>query len=65
MTLPNASDEDTPGRTAYEAFATAIGGRDYNDEPIPPWTENKNEREVDAWEKAALAVWQRWRDEEL
>lgn len=64
MTLPNASDDDVPGKTAYEVYCTAVGGRSINDDPLPPWDE-QNERIQDAWNKAAVAVWQRWRDEDL
>lgn len=62
MTLPNATDEDTPGRTAYEAYGTYVDWRSVTGTPIPPWEENHNSAVKDGWEQAAQAVLNRWRD---
>lgn len=62
MTLPNATDDDTPGRTAYEAYLGNIKTSMGLD--LPKWEDN-DDAVKNGWESAALAVHHRWRSEDI
>lgn len=48
------------GKTAWEAYAAAVGGKAFNGDPLPTWEamglDNKKAHLVSAWIKAAEAV---------
>lgn len=45
---------------AWDAYSEAVGGKSWNNDPLPPWDEmvadERKQRIVAAWRKAAEAV---------
>lgn len=47
------------GQIAFEAYRQSVGGRTYDDKPIPAWAELSESIRL-AWDTAANAVVLRW-----
>lgn len=47
--------EKTPGQINFEAYAASVGGRTYDNKPIPAW-EALSSAVREAWEEGAKAV---------
>ena len=43
------------GQVAWEAYAKAVGGKTFDDKPLPTW-EELGDRQKDGWRAAAEAV---------
>jgi len=56
----NVEEATTPGERAYTAYVIAVGGKAFNGDPLPTYTEMKEDSKrshlIAAWEAAASAV---------
>jgi len=43
------------GRVAWDAYARSVGGKTFDDKPLPEW-EQLGDRQKEGWEEAAQAV---------
>ena len=46
---------DELGRVAWDAYARAVGGKTFDEKPLPTW-EELGERQKEGWASAAQAI---------